>query len=392
MISVQEASRLVLGLASPPTLERISLDQAGGRVLAQPAISRMTQPPFDAAAMDGYAWRSADAGKTLRVIGQSAAGHPWQGEAQPETAIRIFTGAAVPPGYDRVEMQENTQRDGEMLRIQTPSRGTHIRRRGIDFAQGDRIEPGQRISAAMIGLLAAMNIPEIQVARRPRVAILASGDELLRPGQSPAEGQIISSNDLAVAALARSAGAQTTILPIARDTEASLREAFSRAADHDLLVTIGGVSVGDHDLMAPIAEQMGMTRAFHKIAMRPGKPLMAGKLGQTIMLGLPGNPVSAITCGILFMQPLIGRMQGLPGDLTPRRARLAVALPPEGNRQHYLRARLSEGADLPDIQPFGDQDSSLLSILTQANSLLIRPAGDPARKAGEIMSYLPVSC
>ncbi|MFV0383008.1 gephyrin-like molybdotransferase Glp [Paracoccus sp. (in: a-proteobacteria)] len=390
MISVEEARALVLGLAGPARGEAVTLDTAAGRALLEPAVSRMTQPPFASAAMDGYAWRSADAGQRLRVIGEAAAGHPWRGEAAPGTAIRIFTGAAVPDGYDRVEMQENTERQGDWLVMTAPSDGTHIRPRGGDFAEGDRLEARRILSPADIGLLAAMNVPQVTVALRPRVAVLASGDELVLPGDTPAEGQIISSNDLAIAALARAAGAEATILPIARDTTDSLRDSFRRAQDFDMLVTIGGASVGDHDLVGGVAQAMGMQRAFHKIAMRPGKPLMAGRIGTAAMIGLPGNPVSAITCAILFMQPLIRRMMGLSGDLPQRSARLATPLGVEGNRQHYLRARLARGEDLPLITPFDNQDSSLLSVLSQADALLIRPPFDPAREPGGIVEYLPL--
>ncbi|RNF33035.1 molybdopterin molybdotransferase MoeA [Paracoccus methylarcula] len=390
MISVEEALARVLSLAGAPRGEVLALDQAAGRVLLEPAISRMTQPPFDSAAMDGYALRHADLGQRLRVIGEAAAGHPWTGKAEPGTAIRIFTGGAVPPGYDRVEMQENTQRDGEWLTVTAPSQDSYIRNRGCDFSEGDRIEPGRCLSPADIALLAAMNLPQVTVAKRPKVAVLAGGDELVRPGEAPSEGQIISSNDLAVAAIARAAGAEAEILPIARDSQDSLRESFARAQGADLLVTIGGASVGDHDLVGKVAESMGMERAFYKIAMRPGKPLMAGRIGECAMLGLPGNPVSAIVCATIFMQPLIHAMQGLPTGKRRFHARLANALPPEGRRQHYLRARLTEGGDLPVISPFDRQDSSLLSVLSQADALLIRPPHDPARQAGEIMDYLPL--
>ncbi|RJL01952.1 gephyrin-like molybdotransferase Glp [Paracoccus siganidrum] len=391
MIPVEEALARVLALAAPPRPETVALEQAAGRVLAAPAEARLTQPPFDSAAMDGYALRRADAGCALRVIGESAAGHPWTGTPRPGTAIRIFTGAPVPAGYDCVAMQENVTREGDLIRIHTPSANDNIRPRGGDFALGDSVAPGRLLNAADIGLLAAMNLPELTVAARPRVAVLASGDELLRPGETPAEGQIISSNDLAIAALAREAGAEARILPIARDTEASLRDSFARAADADLIVTIGGASVGDHDLVGKVAGDLGMERAFYKLAMRPGKPLMAGKIGNAAMLGLPGNPVSAIVCGILFMQPLIRRMQGLEAGHTPLRARLARPLPPEGDRQHYLRARLQPGPDLPLIDPFEDQDSARLSLLARADALLVRPAGDPARDAGQIVDYLPLT-
>lgn len=390
MITVDEALQRVLALASPPKPEQIRLEHALGRVLLEPAISRMTQPPFNAAAMDGYAWRSADAGQTLTVIGEAAAGHPWTGDVQPGTAIRIFTGAAVPDGYDRVEMQENTRRDGDQLTITAPSTGTHIRERGCDFAAGDELSPGRRLNAADIGLLAAMNLPVVTVARRPKVAIMASGDELVRPGDTPAEGQIISSNDLAIAALAQEAGAETTLQPIAADSEDSLRACFEMARDADLLITIGGASVGDHDLVGKVATGLGLERAFYKIAMRPGKPLMAGSLSGTAMIGLPGNPVSSVICSKIFMQPLIRKMQGCDVVDQSRKAQLSVDLPAEGNRQHYLRAKLDIQNGQPLITPFDRQDSSLLSVLSQADALLLRPANDPARRKGDMMDYLPL--
>ncbi len=391
MITVDEALARVLALAPVPQGETVPLHQAFGRALLEPAIANLTQPPFDAAAMDGYALRAADANAPLRVIGEAAAGRPWDGTPAPGTAIRIFTGAPVPSGYDRVVMQENTHRDGDDLTITDTSGGPHIRLRGNDFSQGDRLPAGRRLTAADIGLLAAMNVPHVTVARRPRVAILAGGDELVPPGQVPQPGQIVSSNDLAIAALVAEAGADPMILPIARDTEESLRAGFAAAADADLLVTIGGASVGDHDLVSKVAAGMGMQQSFYKLTMRPGKPLMAGMIGKAAMLGLPGNPVSAITCAILFMQPLIRRMMGLAAHHPLMRARLAIDLAPEGNRQHYLRATLLQGDDLPQITPFQDQDSARLSLMSQADALLLRPAHDPARKAGEIVTFLPLS-
>ena len=390
MIAVEEALARVLALAPAAKPETVALQQAAGRVLIEDAVSRMTQPPFDAAAMDGYALRAADIAETLTVIGEAGAGHPWAGEARPGTAIRIFTGAAVPPGYDRVVMQENVARDGDTLRITDPAGGAHIRPRGGDFAEGDQVTAPRRLGPADIGLLAAMNMAEVTVARRPRVAVLATGDELVRPGEIPRDGQIISSNDLAIAALAREGGADVTLLPIARDTRESLEAAFSTAAEADLIVTIGGASVGDHDLVGAVTEAMGMERSFYRIAMRPGKPLMAGRLGRSAVLGLPGNPVSSIICAILFMQPLIGAMQGQPRSPQLRRARLSRDLAPEGPRQHYLRARLTPGDDLPQIDPFEDQDSARLSLLSQADALLVRAAGEAALTAGTIVPYIPL--
>lgn len=392
MISVDEALSLVLALAGPPDAEDVALEHAAGRALLRPARARLTQPPFDSAAMDGYALRRAEQHLPLQVIGEAAAGHPWRGATdRAQTAIRIFTGAPVPPGYDCVAMQENIRRSGDQIEIVGHSPNNNIRRRGSDFAEGDQIKAGRLLSPIDIGLLAAMNVPTVTVARAPKVAVLAGGDELVRPGIEPAEGQIISSNDLAIAALARATGAEPHILPIARDNEQSLRESFDMARDADLIVTIGGASVGDHDLIGKVAAELGMERSFHRIAMRPGKPLMAGRIGRSAMLGLPGNPVSAIVCGILFMQPLIRRMLGLPAQSAPLIARLATDLRPEGDRQHYLRAKLSPQPDLPGIAPYDDQDSAKLLLLSQADALLIRPAHDPARRAGEVVSYLSLS-
>ena len=390
MISVDEALARVLALATPPQGKVVHLEHAAGRVLLEPAISRMTQPPFHAAAMDGYAYRQADLGQSLRVIGESAAGHPWTGTPAPGTAIRIFTGAPVPEGYDRVEMQENVRREGDTITITDASSGDHIRQMGCDFSEGQRIEPGRVINATDIALMAAMNLPQVTVAKRPKVAVLAGGDELIRPGGTPAPGQIICSNDLAIATIARAAGAEAEVLPIARDTEDSLRESFARAASADLLVTIGGASVGDHDLIGKVTESLGMERSFYKIAMRPGKPLLAGQMSGMALLGLPGNPVSAIVCATLFMRPLILAMLGLPAEKQIRRARLTADLPPEGDREHYLRAQLSPGDDFPAITPFERQDSSLLSVLSGSNALLRRPAHDPARKAGDMVDYIPL--
>lgn len=391
MITVEEALAQVLSLAPPPVPELVSLDQAWGRVLLEPAISRMTQPPFAASAMDGYAIRSCDIGQPLTVIGEAAAGHPFAGSAVAGMAVRIFTGAPVPDGYDRVIMQENVLREGDLITITDPAGGNNIRPAGDDFREGDQFAPGRRLHAADIALLAAMNIPAVTVSARPCIAILAGGDELVSPGTAPGPGQIISSNDLAIAALARQSGGEAQILPIARDTEDSLRAGFAAAKDADLLVTIGGASVGDHDLIGKVAAEQGLDLAFHKIAMRPGKPLMAGKLNGKPMLGLPGNPVSATICGMLFMQPLIAAMQGLDDSRPLLKARLAQDLPAEGNRQHYLRATLQAGNDLPLIRPFPSQDSARLSLMARADVLLVRPANDPPRVAGDIVDFMPLS-
>lgn len=390
MISVAEARALVLALATPPEAEEIPLRQGLGRSLIAPAVARLTQPPFDASAMDGYALRSQDLPGPLDVIGVAAAGVPYEGATPPGSAIRIFTGAPVPAGYDRVVMQEIVTREGDRITVAGAGQNRNIRRRGNDFSQGVEFRPEHPLRPADLGLMAAMNVARLRVARRPRVVILAGGDELVTPGQDPAPGQIVSSNDIAIAALAQEAGAEVTILPLARDTEESLRASFAEAEGADLLVTIGGASVGDHDLIAKVAADLGMERSFYKLAMRPGKPLMAGRIGATAMLGLPGNPVSAMVCATLFMRPLIRAMQGLPPGPETGRAILSQPLPPEGDRQHYLRARLLHGDGIPAIEAFADQDSARLWVLAQADALLVRPPGDPAREAGETVSFIPL--
>lgn len=390
MISVDEARALVLALAQPPQAEEIPVQEALGRALLAPAVARLTQPPFDASAMDGYALRSSDLPGPLAVVGTAAAGVPYAGPTPPGSAIRIFTGAPVPADYDRVVMQEIVTREADRITVAEVTGNLNIRPQGNDFAEGTAFQPARPLRPADLALIAAMNVARVLVARRPRVAVLAGGDELVRPGATPAPGQIISSNDIAIAALAREVGAEAHVLPLARDTEESLRDRFAEAEGCDLIVTIGGASVGDHDLIAKVSADLGMQRSFYKLAMRPGKPLMAGRMGAAAMLGLPGNPVSAVVCAKLFMQPLLRAMQGLPPGPQLARARLARDLPPEGDRQHYLRARLAPGDALPLIEPFAEQDSARLWLLAEADALLLRPAGDPARKAGEIMEFLPL--
>lgn len=397
MIDVADALARVLALAPAPSGEDIDLSDALGRVLLEPAVSRMTQPPFDAAAMDGYALRGAELrdgnpSGPLRVVGEAAAGRGWPGKAAPGTAVRIFTGASVPPGYDRVVMQEHVTRDGDAITVQPEATGPHIRPRGSDFSQGDVVQAGRRIGPADLGLLAAMNVPRLTVARAPTVAIVAGGDELVRPGTPPGEGQIISSNDLTVAALATQAGAEARIMPLARDTEDSLRAVLSDAAGADVIVTIGGASVGDHDLIGRVAAGMGVDQSFYKVRMRPGKPLMAGRLGGSVLLGLPGNPVSATVCAILFLQPLIRRMQGAWAGHALRHGTLGRDLPTEGERAHYLRAIVEHGPEGTVVTPFADQDSARLTLMANAQALLVRPPGDPARRKGERVAFIPLDC
>ncbi|WBU54244.1 gephyrin-like molybdotransferase Glp [Paracoccus sp. SCSIO 75233] len=388
MITVDEALSRVLALAAPLEAEEIALTDALDRVLAEPVRARLTQPPFNAAAMDGYALRRADLDQPLRVIGEAAAGRPWQGTPDAGTAIRIFTGAPVPEGYDHVAMQEDVSRDGDTIRVAAPQNRDNIRPQGSDFHVGSEIFPRRPLTPRDLGTIAAMNVARVKVHRRPRVAVLAGGDELVTPGTEPGPGQIICSNDIAVAAIARRAGAEATCLPIARDTLDSLRARFADAASADLIVTIGGASVGDHDLIGAATAELGMERAFYKVAMRPGKPLIAGKIGGKAMIGLPGNPVSSFVCAELFIAPLLRRMQGLPDESREEYGILGHDIGPEGDRQHYLRAQLSHEDGQTVVTPFDNQDSARLRLLSDADALMIRPAGDSARKSGEKVRFL----
>lgn len=391
MISVSEALDHLFALAGPLDTETVPLSQANGRVLAAPVQARRDQPPFAGSAMDGYAviGDEVQPGATFTVIGEAAAGHGFDGAVAKGHAVRIFTGAPVPQGASRVVIQEDVIREGDTITLRDNlDQGTHIRPKGADFADGSDVTAPRLLGPSDIALLAAMNIAEVPVTRRPRVAILSTGDELVMPGENPGPDQIIASNSFGLQAMLRDLGAEARLLPIARDTRASLETAFSLADDADLLITIGGASVGDHDLVGEVAVDLGMERSFYKIAMRPGKPLMAGRLASgAMMIGLPGNPVSAMVCGHVFVTPVIRAMLGLGQQaVQERHATLAAPLTPNGPRQHYMRARIEDG----QITAFDNQDSSLLTVLAAANALLIRPPSDGAREAGETMAYLPI--
>ncbi|MFV0490253.1 MAG: gephyrin-like molybdotransferase Glp [Pseudorhodobacter sp.] len=390
MISVEEALEKVFALASPLPVEDIPLAEAAGRVLAQPVAARRDQPPFDASAMDGYAVvGDAAPGTRFRVTGISSAGHGFDGRIAAGEAVRIFTGAPVPEGADRVIIQEDVDTlapDHIILRAKLDG-SRHIRPKGQDFLAGAEISP-RLLRPADLALLAAMNIARLPVHRRAQVALIATGDELVMPGETPGPSQIIASNCFALKAMVEAAGGIARLLPIARDNEADLGTVLRLAADADLVVTIGGASVGDHDIVAKVAGELGLERSFYKIAMRPGKPLMAGRIFGVPMLGLPGNPVSAIVCGHLFLIPLLRALNGLPATAPIRhRAILAEDVGPAGPRAHYMRACLDQGDTLPRITPFPRQDSSLLSILDKADALLIRPRDDGPLRAGAEVEY-----
>ncbi|SHG36988.1 gephyrin-like molybdotransferase Glp [Cognatishimia maritima] len=391
MISVADALTHLFDLAKPLKTEVVPLKHANGRVLAKDTVARRDQPPFSASAMDGYAVRNADVspGATLTVIGESAAGHRFDGAIQPGECVRIFTGAPLPNGADRIVIQEDVTATGTQITIgDTLDSNAYVRAKGFDFKDGEVVAAPKVLRPADIALLAAMNIAEVTVTRRPKVAILSTGDELVMPGETPTEDQIIASNSFGLYAMLKDIGADPRLLPITRDTKDSLKMAFSLAQDADLLVTIGGASVGDHDLVGEVAADLGMQRSFYKIAMRPGKPLMAGRLSNgAMMIGLPGNPVSAMVCGKIFLEPVLQALLGLGHAPAPEfTAPLAADVATNGPREHYMRAKLDAG----QVTVFDRQDSALLSVLAKANCLVIRPPHDPARKAGEIMRCVAI--
>ncbi|MCP1170443.1 molybdopterin molybdotransferase MoeA [Limimaricola litoreus] len=388
MIPVSEALDRLFALVSPLPTEEVRLTAALGRVLRSEVIATRDQPPFAASAMDGYAIREVDLapGAVLRVTGEAAAGHAYAGHVGPGEALRIFTGAPVPEGAERVVMQEDTAREGDRITLGDGiSDNRNIRPAGVDFRAGDKLVAPRRLAPADIALAASMNTDRLTVSRRPEVAIIATGDELVAPGGDPRPDQIIASNAYGLHGIVEQAGGTARLLPIAGDSMGALAQAFELARGADIVLTIGGASVGDHDLVGDAAAEAGMERAFWKVALRPGKPLMAGRFGAALLLGLPGNPVSSMVCAHVFLVPLIRALSGLPATPAPRRlARLAAPLAANGPREHYLRA-----ASGPDgVTAFSKQDSSLLSVLSEADCLIVQPPGDRARDAGETVEVI----
>lgn len=397
LMPVSDALAAVLAGAEPLPEEMISLDEAYHRVLARDVVARRTQPPQAMSAMDGYAVRAADAAtidSELTVIGEVAAGRPFEGTVGAGEAVRIFTGGVVPFGADAVVIQEDTVAAGKRITIKEAAiAGRHIRPAGVDFREGDvLLRKGSRLTQRDLALAAGMNHPHLAVVRRPKVAILATGDELVMPGTTPGHGQIVYSNGYALHALARSEGAETIDLGIAADTLEATTAGIRRARESgaDVLITTGGASVGDHDLVQQALRDEGIAMAFWKIAMRPGKPMMHGRLGAMGVIGLPGNPVSSYVCAFLFMVPLIRALSGR-SVIHHRRERAVLGRDVGANdqREDYLRAHLEERDDgTRVVVPVNHQDSSLLANLAAAQVLLVRAPFAPKAEAGTACEVL----
>jgi molybdopterin molybdotransferase len=389
----QARARILTNIPQHRPVETVALERALGRTLARDLAAKRTQPPKAVSAMDGYAVRAADLAQLpvkLKPIGESTAGHGFSGFLGPKETVRIFTGAPVPDGCDTILIQENARMDAGFVEpLQSVTSGRHIRAKGIDFTESEvLLAAGTRLSASNIALAAAMNFAEVAVTRRPRVGILATGDELVHPGTTIGSDQIIASNSFAIAALVEAAGGEALDLGIARDELGALDERIAAArTTADVLVTLGGASVGDHDLVKPALARQGMELNFWKIAMRPGKPVLYGQLGPMIILGLPGNPVAAFVAGIVFLVPLVRALCGDPdaGRDESEPAILGKALRGNDSRQDYLRATLRPSeTGLPVAIPFEVQDSSLLRILAQSQCLVVRePHAEPAA-AGDL--------
>ncbi|RUW21458.1 MULTISPECIES: gephyrin-like molybdotransferase Glp [unclassified Mesorhizobium] len=396
LVPVAEALERLLDGAAPRASESVALIDAAGRVLAEPVVALRTQPPFNASAMDGYATRAADVASVparLSVIGIAPAGRGFEGSVGTAQAVRIFTGAPVPQGADTIVIQENVQDlGGGTIEVTEPTaEGRNIRRAGLDFVEGDvLLEKGRLLDPAALSLAASANHPRLTVVKRPLVAIIATGDELLPPGSELGPDQIISSNAYGVAAAAQSVGARALDLGIAADRREAISALVRQAVEQqaDVIVTLGGASVGDHDLIHGVLTGEGMTLDFWKIAMRPGKPLMFGRLGPARCIGLPGNPVASLVCSQLFLKPLLARLGGRAFTQDIREARLGAAMQANDLRQDYVRAVVREEAGSLVATPFGIQDSSMLRMLADANGLVVREPFAPAAAVGDACRVL----
>jgi len=395
LLSVSQARARMLALVRPLEDEVVSLPAALGRILADAVVAMRDQPPFPTSAMDGYAVRSADTPGRLQVGGESAAGHGFEGRVEPGMAIRISTGAAIPDGTDTVVMQEDVRRQSEHVTVPAILAGSNIRPRGGDFAAGTVLLPkGRRLDGAALSTVAASGAAKVRVVRAPRIAILSSGDELAAPGTEPGPFQIFDSVSFGIAGLAQAWGGVPNRLAVEKDNVEAIATAAQRGLkDGDLLVVLGGASVGDHDHARAALVKLDLDLAVEKIAIRPGKPTWFGATRHGLVLGLPGNPASALACATLFLRPLIEAMLGrdVQACIAMHKAQLLEALPANGPREHYLRARLevdSHGRQI--VQAFSDQDSSLVSVFAAANALVRLPPGAPASDAGALVDVLPL--
>ncbi len=401
LLPVETALARILDGVPPLPAEDVPLTKAAGRILASDLAANRTQPPFAASAMDGYAARAADVspGSALSLVGTSRAGERFTGSVGAGETVRIFTGAPVPEGADAILIQENADAgDNQVVPREPVKSGAFVRKAGLDFTDGDvLLRAGRILGPRALSLAAAMNHGTVPVHKRPDVAILATGDELVPPGGNPGPDQIIASNSIGLATLVSECGGAPRDLGIASDTVEDLSAKIEQAANADILVTIGGASVGDHDLVQSALTGAGMTLDFWQIAMRPGKPLMVGKLDDTIVLGLPGNPVSALVTGLVFLQPLVLAMTGQNPQITPLSGQLAAPLPANDHRQDYLRAQFvgNSGADphsrIPNLLPASRQDSAMMATLATADALIGRPPHAPAAETGNFVDYLPLA-
>jgi molybdopterin molybdotransferase len=390
LMPVADALQRVLADARPLPAEAVPLDDALGRVLTEDVAALRTQPPAAVSAMDGYAVRANDVAQapvTLKVIGEVAAGHPFPNDIASGQAARIFTGGVMPTGSDTVVIQELTTAAGDLVTIQKPTaRGRNVRAQGIDFTRDQiLLRKGRRLSDRDLMLAAAMNHPKLTVHRRPKVAVLGTGDELVPPGSTPGPGEIVYSNGYALTALARGENTEVHDLGIARDRIEDIVAAVRRAREWraDILLTSGGASVGEHDLVQRALAAEGLDLSFWRVALRPGRPMMHGRLGDMQVLGVPGNPVSSFVCAFLFLVPLIRRLAGRQDvERVPETARLGCELPANDERADYLRAMLAPSPGGPIATPLPSQDSSLMAPLAKADCLLIREPHAPAAAAG----------
>lgn len=392
LMTVEAARAAMLAEVPPLPAETVPLARAIGRILAEDVEALRDQPPFAASAMDGWALRSADAPGALRIVGESAAGHGFDPVLQPGEAVRIFTGAALPAGADTIVIQEDAAREGDSVTVPAAKPGAYIRPQGGDFrAEQVLLTRGLRIDPWRLALAAAAGREMLLVHDRPRVALVSTGEEIVEPPADPGRFQIYDSGTPGLAAMLEGWGANVIRAKPVRDQLEAVIEAL-RGADADLIVTVGGASVGDHDLVRAAGEALGLSMKVSSVAVRPGKPTFFGVLADgRRMLGLPGNPASAFVCAELFLKPLIDAFSGAPAEPRLVSARLAAALPANGPREHWMRARLESREGMVFAAPFSDQDSSLVSVFATADALVRRPAGAPTAHAGDLVEILPLA-